>query len=157
MTTRDMTEAEVNGWQRRTIVGSDGEQIGEITEMYLDDRTGNPEWVTVSSGLLGGKSHFVPLADASPDGDRIRARVTIDQVKDAPSVDPDGHLSEREEARLYEHYGIPYGTDGSITAHGQSGDGRRIAGARLRKYVAADNEQTPVLGSVRTSKWASLD
>ena len=157
MTTKDMTETEATGWQRRTIVGSDGEEIGTVSEIYLDDRTGNPEWATVSSGPLGGKSHFVPLAGASPDGEKIRARVTIDQVKGAPSADRDGHLSEREEARLFEHYGIPYGTDGSTTGEGQSDDGRRSDGARLRKYVAADDDQTPVLGSVRTSKWASLD
>jgi hypothetical protein len=30
---------------------------------------------------------------------------TLSQVKDAPSH-PDGHLSEQQEARLFEHYGI---------------------------------------------------
>jgi PRC-barrel domain len=156
MTTKGMTEAEAYGWHSRTLVASDGEEIGKVSDIYLDDRTENPGWATVSSGLLGGKSHFIPLAGASPDGDKIRARVTIDQVKDAPSVDIDGHLSEQQEAQLLEHYAIPYTTDGSITAQGPSGDGQRTDGARLHKYVATKTE-TPVLGSVRTSKWASLD
>jgi sporulation protein YlmC with PRC-barrel domain len=149
MTTKDMSEAEAYGWHSRTILASDGEEIGKVSEIYLDDRTDTPEWATVSSGLFGGKSHFVPLAGASPDGEKIRARVTIDQVKHAPSVDSDGHLSEQEEVQLFEHYGIPYTTDGSTAAQGHP--------ARLRKYVATDNETTPVLGSVRTSKRASLD
>ena len=29
-------------------------------------------------------------------------------VKDAPNVDPDGQLSQREEAELYRHYGLDY-------------------------------------------------
>jgi hypothetical protein len=106
MTTKDMTEADAYGWHSRTIVGSDGEEIGKVGELYLDDRTENPGWATVASGPSGGKSHFIPLAGASPDGDMIRARVTLSQVKDAPSVDPDGHLSEQQEAQLFEHYGI---------------------------------------------------
>jgi hypothetical protein len=149
MTTKEMSEAEAYGWHSRTIVGSDNEEIGSVVEIYLDDRTDAPEWATVSSALLGGKSHFVPLVGASADGEHIRARVTMEQVKNAPSVDPDGHLSGQEEAQLFEHYGIPYTTAGSTTAQGQS--------ARLRKYVATENEMTPVLGSVRTSKHAGLD
>lgn len=155
MKTKEMTEAEAYGWRSRTIVGSDGETIGKVSEIYLDDRTEKPEWATVSNGLFGGKSHFVPLAGASSDGENLRVLVTIDQVKDAPSVDPDGHLSECEEAHLFEHYGIPYTNEGSTTTQRQSGDGRLPGGVRLRKHVATDHE-TAVVGSVRTSKWANL-
>ena len=37
-------------------------------------------------------------------------------VKDSPSVEADQELSEAEERRLFEHYGVPYTTEGS-TAH----------------------------------------
>jgi PRC-barrel domain len=147
MRTKEMSEAEAYGWQSRTIVGSDDKEIGRVSEIYLDDRTDAPEWATVQSAVFGAKSHFVPLAGASADGENIRARVTIDQVKGAPSVGPEGHLSEKQEAQLFEHYGIPYTIGGSTTAQAQS--------ARLRKYVATAT--TPVLGSVRTSKYAGLD
>ena len=105
-------------WQGRTMVGSDGEKIGKIAEIYEDPQTGKPEWATVSSGLFGTKSNFVPLAGASPDGEDVRAEVTKDQVKDAPGVEADGELSEPEEQRLFEHYGVPYTTEGSTTAQG---------------------------------------
>ena len=122
----EMTDA--YQWQGRTMVGSDGEKIGKITEIYEDPQTGKPEWATVSSGLFGTKSNFVPLAGASPDGEDVRAEVTKDQVKDAPGVEADGELSEPEEQRLFEHYGVPYTTEGSTTAQGQPGQpgqGRR--------------------------------
>jgi uncharacterized protein (TIGR02271 family) len=119
--TTEMTDA--YQWQGRTIVGSDGEKIGKITEIYEDPATGKPEWATVSTGLFGTKSNFVPLAGAAPDGEDVRAQVTKDQVKDAPGVEEDGELSEPEEQRLFEHYNVPYTTEGSTTAQGAPENG----------------------------------
>ena len=113
----DMTDA--YQWQGRTMVGSDGDKIGKISEIYEDPQTGKPEWATVSSGLFGSKSNFVPLAGAAADGEDVRAQVTKDQVKDAPGVENDGELSEQEERGLFEHYGVPYTAEGSVTAQGQ--------------------------------------
>jgi uncharacterized protein (TIGR02271 family) len=119
--TTEMTD--VYEWQGRNMVGSDGEKIGKITDIYEDPATGKPEWATVSSGLFGGKSNFVPLAGASPEGEDVRAQVTKDQVKDAPGVQADGELSEQEEQRLFEHYNVPYTTEGSTTAQGAPANG----------------------------------
>ena len=116
MASPEMTEA--YEWQGRTMVGSDGDKIGKITDIYEDPETGKPEWATVSSGLFGTKSNFVPLAGASPTGEDVRAQVTKDQVKDAPGVENDGDLSEPEERRLFEHYGVPYTSEGTTTAQG---------------------------------------
>ena len=118
----EMTEA--YQWHGRTMIGADGEKIGTISEVYEDPQTGKPEWATVSSGLFGTKSNFVPLAGAAPEGENVRARVTKDQVKEAPGVGADGELSEQEEQRLFEHYGVPYTTRGSTTAEGQPETGR---------------------------------
>ena len=112
----EMTDA--YQWPERTLVGSDGEKIGKITQIYEDPATGKPEWATVTSGLFGTKHNFVPLAGASTSGEDVMVKVTKDQVKDAPGVDDDGELSEDEERRLFEHYNVPYTTDGSTTAQG---------------------------------------
>jgi uncharacterized protein (TIGR02271 family) len=119
----EMTDA--YQWHGRTMIGSDGEKIGKITEIYEDPQTGKPEWATVSSGLFGTKSNFVPVAGASPDGEDVRAQVTKDQVKDAPGVEADGELSEQEERRLFEYYNMPYTTEGSTTAKGRPDAGER--------------------------------
>ncbi|MFZ1997294.1 MAG: PRC and DUF2382 domain-containing protein [Solirubrobacteraceae bacterium] len=111
-------------WHGRTMIDADGEKIGKINEIYDDPQTGKPEWATVSSGLFGTKSNFVPLAGASPDGEDVRAQVTKDQVKDAPGVEADGELSEQEERRLFEHYNVPYTTEGSTTAEGRPDTGQ---------------------------------
>ncbi len=116
----EITEA--YDWQGRTILASDGEKIGKLEEVYLDDLTGKPEWATVNTGLFGKKAHFVPLAGARSDGEDVRVTVAKDRVKDAPSIDPDGELSQQQEATLFEHYGIPYTEEGSVTAQGTPQD-----------------------------------
>jgi uncharacterized protein (TIGR02271 family) len=131
----EMTDA--YQWQGRTMVGSDGDKIGKISEIYEDPQTGKPEWATVTSGMFGSKSNFVPLAGASPDGEDVRAQTTKAQVKDAPGVEADGELSEQEERRLFEHYGVPYTTEGSTTAQGAPA-GQGVPAGDRREGVGRD-------------------
>ncbi|QYC44132.1 Stress response protein YsnF [Nonomuraea coxensis DSM 45129] len=115
------------------LVGSDGQSIGQVGQVYLNDRTGDPEWVTVRTGMFGMKETFVPLAGSHRSGDEIRVPFDKDKIKDAPNIDVDGHLSIEEEARLYRHYGLqppsvpaqrsmsPTG-EGRTTTEGRAGD-----------------------------------
>ena len=98
------TLQEIESWRGRTAVDADGDKIGSIEDIYLDRRSGDPEWIAVKTGLLGKKVSFVPLSGAQPAEDDVRVAYPKDLVKDAPSVDPDGDLSPEEERRLYEHY-----------------------------------------------------
>jgi sporulation protein YlmC with PRC-barrel domain len=66
MTTKEITDAEAYESRNRTIVASDGEKIGTVSQIYLDDQTRRPEWATVAGGALGG-TRFVPLAGSSSD------------------------------------------------------------------------------------------
>src|SRR5919205_322865 len=91
------------------VVGTDGGKIGGVGQVYADDDTGQPNWVTVKTGLFGTRESFVPLEGARVDGDDIVVPYTKDQVKDAPGVDPDGHLDPAEEDRLYQHYSLGNG------------------------------------------------
>ena len=55
------------------VYGSDGEKIGRAGQVYVDDQTGRPEWVTVNTGLFGMNESFVPLGSA----DLGEGRVTV--------------------------------------------------------------------------------
>ncbi len=91
-----------------TVVGQDGDKIGKVGQVYLDDQSGEPEWVTVSTGLFGGKESFVPLAQSTLSGDEIRVPYDKSKVKDAPQIDSDsdGHISKDQEAELYSYYSL---------------------------------------------------
>ena len=105
------SEAEAGQMIGSTAYGSDGNKIGKVGQLYLDDQTGQPEFITVNTGLFGTSESFVPVENASLDGDRVVLPFTKDKVKDAPNVDLNGgHLDESEEQRLYEYYGRSYGT-----------------------------------------------
>lgn len=93
------------------VLGQDGKKIGTIGQVYLNDATGDPEWVTAHTGLFGGGESFIPLEQATLQGDDVAVPYTKDQVKDAPhSNDVDGSLEVDQEADLYRHYGMtdPY-------------------------------------------------
>jgi uncharacterized protein (TIGR02271 family) len=102
------TTSDVLSWRGQDALDSDGDKIGKIEEIYLDAQTNEPEWALINTGLFGTKRSFVPLRDASPSGDGITVGFDKDTVKNAPKVDPDGRLSQQEEAELYRHYSLEY-------------------------------------------------
>ncbi|WP_170222914.1 PRC-barrel domain-containing protein [Nonomuraea turkmeniaca] len=88
------------------VVGPDGEPIGEVGQVYLDERTEEPQWVTVRMGFLGMRQPFVPLAGAHRSGHEIRVPFDRETIHEAPHIDVDGHLTAAEEMELYRHYGL---------------------------------------------------
>lgn len=92
------------------VIGSDGSKIGSIGQIYADDETNEPTWVTVKTGLFGSNESFAPLASATQDGNDLVVPYTKDKVKDAPNVAPDGHLTPQEEDELYSYYELSTGT-----------------------------------------------
>jgi uncharacterized protein (TIGR02271 family) len=109
----------VRSWQGATMVDRDGDKVGTIESIYVDDQTGEPEWALVNTGLFGTRSTFVPIAQATARGDQVQVPYEKQLVKDAPNMDPDGHLSEQEEHELWRHYGLEYG---GYAAAGTTGD-----------------------------------
>src|SRR5215212_10099979 len=117
-------------YRGENLADADGEKIGSIGEIYLDTETGAPEWALVATGMFGTKSTFVPLRDATEQGDVLRVPFDKETVKDAPKMDPDGELSQSEESELYRYYGIEYSEARSDTGlpAGGSSTGREHAG-----------------------------
>lgn len=91
-------------WIGRRAIDRDGAKIGSISDIYYDDVTGQPEWVTVRTGFLGQRSSFVPVHGADVDGDSLRLPFYRDRVREAPRLDTDGRLTPDEERALYAYY-----------------------------------------------------
>jgi uncharacterized protein (TIGR02271 family) len=117
-----MTQFDVNTLSGTTVVDSSGSKIGKVGQVYLDDQTGDPRWVTVKTGLFGAKESFVPLAASRLDGDQLVIDASKDQVSGAPQVDEDGHISEQEEAEIYRYYGLAGTTSGTAQNEAVSAD-----------------------------------
>lgn len=136
----DMTEA--YDWSGRTVIGSDGEKIGKVDEVYLDTASGQPEWLAVNTGLFGTKTSFVPLQGASPSGEDVQVAYTQEQVKDAPGVRPDEALSDEEEQELWAHYGLDYAAGSGVA--GRETVGHDTSGPETDEAMTRSEEEVKV-------------
>ncbi|NEB17031.1 PRC and DUF2382 domain-containing protein [Streptomyces coelicoflavus] len=123
-----ITREEIANVLDQPVYDGDGNKIGDAKHVFFDDMTGRPEWVSVKTGMFGGAESFVPIRDAAMVQDHLEVPYGKDQVKGAPSVDVDagGHLSETEEHRLYDYYGINW--DSVLSEAERTDDGRSAAG-----------------------------
>jgi hypothetical protein len=110
-------------WRGRTVLDRDGEKVGTLREIYLDEDD-RPAWGSVHTGLFGLRQTFVPLGDAQATDDELRLPYDGGHIKDAPRIDPDVQLSAAEEERLFRHYGSsePSGEQGGAVALGEAAD-----------------------------------
>jgi uncharacterized protein (TIGR02271 family) len=143
-------------WIGHDVVDESGSKIGAIDEIYLDDASGEPEWLAIRTGWFGRKLSFAPIAGAIARGEDMCLPYSKDVVKNAPKIDPDGHLDAAEEDALYRYYGRGQMTDtGEETradvTEAPTGDmtrseeqlvvdkvSREAGRARLRKYVVTE-------------------
>jgi hypothetical protein len=87
------------------------EKVGRIGQIYLDDETSEPTWVTVKTGLFGTSESFVPLNQARIEGNDIIVDYDEETIKNAPRIDADSDLTPREELALFRYYSRSRDTD----------------------------------------------
>jgi uncharacterized protein (TIGR02271 family) len=151
------TTEELQNMEGQTAVDINGAKLGKIGQVYVDDQTGQPLWVTITTGMFGTKQSFAPLHGSRPDGGDLHLAVTKDLVTGAPGVEADGHIEDSENQALYTYYSgylddtaQDQGQDTSGPAADDAmtrseerlhvGTEQADAGrARLRKYVVTEN------------------
>ena len=93
-------------------VDRNGDKIGTVDEVYLDDATGRPEWAAVRTGIFG-RDAFVPLTTSEFSGEELKVPYDKSLVKESPDFGVGQHLSPAQELQLYRYYGLdtPVGND----------------------------------------------
>jgi len=99
-----ISETNIAGLIGAKVVDRDGDKIGSVGQIYVDPSTGRPNWASVKTGLFGTSESFVPLDDATQEGDSLRVPFEKAVVKDAPRIEDDAELSPAEEDELYTYY-----------------------------------------------------
>lgn len=89
-----------------TAFDSNGEKLGDVQEVFVDDHSGQPTFVEVKHGLFGMSSSLVPLKGHRLQGEDLQLAFSKDRIKDAPDVNADEGLTPEEQNRIFEHYGI---------------------------------------------------
>lgn len=117
-----MTSDELSGLN---VYATDGSKVGSVAQVYIDDVSDEPAWVTVKTGLFGTKESFIPLSGARHEGTDLHIPYESSVVKDAPRMDADQHLDPSQEGELYRHYGLS-----APGAGRQTGQDAEAAGGR---------------------------
>ncbi|MFL1379634.1 MULTISPECIES: PRC and DUF2382 domain-containing protein [unclassified Nocardiopsis] len=86
------------------MLDEEGNNIGKVARVYLDDRTGDATWASVHTGLFGMRETLVPLQGAQPVQEDIQVPYDKSTVKDAPNIDAKDHISPSEEQEVREYY-----------------------------------------------------
>jgi len=120
-----MTNAQTpEAYMGRTAVDPQGDKIGSVGQVYVNDESGVPDWITVNTGLFGMKEHFAPLYGATFDGDNLVLPFDKNVVKDAPDVADSEHLDPDEQQALYTYYDRYLGTGAGYQPAYQGGTDR---------------------------------
>jgi uncharacterized protein (TIGR02271 family) len=161
---------ELDRLEGATVYDSDGDKVGTVEQIYLDDETGTPSWVTVNTGLFGTSESFVPLQKADFTGQELRVGYDKETIKDAPRIeDADRHLERTEEDALYRYYGLsapgaetayadetgtPTQAPVEPTATGTVGDESAVTRSEERLEVGKERVQT---GAARLRKYTTTE
>jgi hypothetical protein len=105
-------------WRGRTVRDRDGNELGTLSQLYLDSESSRPAWAGVKRGRLRTTETIVPLSDAEEVGDDLRLPFDGERFDAAPDIDPDVELTAEQERALHEHYGrawtAPSGDEESV-------------------------------------------
>ncbi|MFI1561787.1 PRC-barrel domain-containing protein [Streptomyces sp. NPDC020490] len=101
--------SDIREWRGHDVVDQDGHRIGQLESVYVDTKTDQPFFATVTVGLpTRRRLVFVPLPGATVGPGYLKVAHGKDVVKKAPSIDTDGELPASEEPEVFAHYEMSY-------------------------------------------------
>jgi hypothetical protein len=88
-----------------------GEQLGSVKRLYGAGGEGAPSWVGIDvfTGMIGRQLVLVPLARLKQEDGQVRVPYTKQHLMDAPDLDAEDGLSEKDEERLNDYYAVARG------------------------------------------------
>ena len=168
---RGMTLERLAGMRGAAVYSSEGERIGTVEELFMDEETREPEWIGIGTGFFGTKRVLVPVTGASTESDGITVPYSKQQVKDAPDVDGD-EISQETEAELYSYYGLDYSERQSDTGLPEGSPGMAETATPTATQTAPTTGEAEVVraeeelavgkrqveaGRVRLRKWVETE
>lgn len=144
MNTQTTTPEQTFGYD---VIDNSGNKIGTVDNVWVDDATGQLEFVGVKTGWLFGKTHVIPAENANIADGSITVPYGQDQIKDAPTFGSDDEISPSQENDIYQYYGMNRTTDSSPTGLAQGG-GDFSSGTTSTQYTG--NTDTGYTGTTNT-------
>jgi len=130
------------------VYSSDGEKIGKVEEIFIDNDTRQPEWIGLGSGgMFSSKRVIVPVEGARLEADGFYVPYSKDQVQGTPAIDAD-EISQETERELYSYYGLGYSEQTSDSGLPEGGGMQTEAMATETNTVDTTPADTTDEGSI---------
>ena len=145
-----------------TAYDVNGDKVGGVKDVYVNDTTGQPDFVSVSHGLFGGGDSIVPLRGHTLENGDLHLAFAKDRIEDAPDLDENGHLTNADQEAFYRHYGLE-GVEERTTyetgAAGNAAAGADVAGAGAAGagYAAGNRTETTDAAAADRDRAAAVD
>ena len=145
-----------------TAYDVDGDKVGGVKDVYVNDTTGQPDFVSVNHGLFGGGDSIVPLRGHSLRDGELHLAFPKERIEDAPDLDENGHLTTEDQDAFYRHYGLEntqdvttYETGNRFAETGAAGAG--AAGAAGAGYAAGERRDVETDVDAERREFADTD
>ena len=145
-----------------TAYDVDGDKVGGVKDVYVNDTTGQPDFVSVNHGLFGGGDSIVPLRGHTLRDGELHLAFPKERIEDAPDLDENGHLTTEDQDAFYRHYGLENTQDvttyetgnrfaetGAAGAAGTAGAGAGYAAGERNVETDVDTERRDVVDADR--------
>ena len=142
-----------------TAYDVNGDKVGGVQDVYVNDTTGQPDFVSVSHGLFGGGDSIVPLRGHTLENGDLHLAFAKDRIEDAPDLDENGHLTNADQEAFYRHYGLEGVEERTTYETGAAGAGAPAAGAAAGAGAAgaAAGERTEATDANRAAATEQRD
>jgi len=147
MTTQTQSPENLHGVD---VMDASRTKLGTVDGVWVDEATGNLEFITVKTGWLMGRSYVMPTAEAQIAADIIHVPYSKDQMEGAPSFDPTQEMSPDDEAQIYQYYGIERSTAPSPTGLPSGGTRKGDGQAASARGQMTDRQDSPQTGEMPT-------
>ena len=145
-----------------TAYDVDGDKVGGVKDVYVNDTTGQPDFVSVNHGLFGGGDSIVPLRGHTLRDGELHLAFPKERIEDAPDLDENGHLTTEDQDAFYRHYGLEntqdvttYETGNRFAETGAAGAG--AAGAAGAGYAAGERRDVETDVDAERREFADTD
>ena len=85
------------------VIGSDGQAVGTVEQVFRDDQDGTPSWARMRSGDGG---HFIPLAGSTMTKSGLSVPFDTQKIVKEPDLGIDQHMSVGQEEELRRYFGL---------------------------------------------------
>jgi hypothetical protein len=118
MATISLTAEELQG---RHLLDESAKDIGEISDLYVDD-DGRPHWLLVATSFFPGFFSVIPVTDVVVTDKGLEVHYDMEKLTGAPNTMKGKDYAAHREGRLYDYYALeaPEGV-ADATRHGAGG------------------------------------